>query len=100
MPESMVAGSDCYGVTTLSKTIALSVGSGATCPKQEDASYSTVVTGSLKLELTSENTESAAEARAKAALTTWSHLEGYSCLNLASFRTAREKNCRSRQKIA
>lgn len=39
--------------------------------------------------LSDPDTESDAEARAKAAITTWSHLEGYSCLNLASFRTAR-----------
>lgn len=45
--------------------------------------------GVWSLELLTPDTESAAEARAKAALTTWSHLEGYSCLNLASFRTAR-----------
>ena len=39
--------------------------------------------------LSDEDTESSAEARAKAALTTWSHQTDYSCLNLASFRTVR-----------
>ena len=39
--------------------------------------------------LTDPDTESDAEARAKAALTTWSHQTDYSCSGLASFRTAR-----------
>ena len=62
MEEFIEQASNCYVNNTFTSRVALSVGTGLICPKQEDYSQTTITTGTLRLELSSEDTESAAEA--------------------------------------
>ena len=71
-----------YSSTT--KTV---VGNNFCHDNGNETNYSQTGTGIETL--TEEDTESAAEARAKADITTWSYQTDYSCAGLASFRTVR-----------
>lgn len=64
MPESMTASSDCHQTTTVTREECTSVGSGAACPKAEDAGYTSVTSGTLSLRLTKKCTEQQALYRA------------------------------------
>ena len=64
MPESMTASSDCHQTTTVTREECASVGSGAACPKAEEAGYTSVTSGTLSLRLSQKCTEQQALYRA------------------------------------
>ena len=73
--------------TTITATTTTYTGNGY-C-RCDGSTWCSKMSGTAAEKLVEEDTEEMAEARAKAALTTWSHQTDYSCLNLASFRTVR-----------
>lgn len=75
--------SDCRFTAEVTPTSFTTTGTSKCC------STNTYHTGAFTGKMSQPDTESDAEARAKAALTTWSHQTDYSCAGLASFRTAR-----------